>query len=249
MIEIFSLSAGQWAWLALAAIFIGISKAGIGGASIPVIPIIAAVFGGKQSTGIMLPMLIVADIFALYHYKRLGDWKDIKRLLPSSLGGLVLGAVVGNYISDKQFKVVIAFSVIVCLFLLIYNEKKGDNLKIPKGEWFHALIGAASGFTSMMGNAAGPLFSVYLLARGFKKNNFVGTNAWFFFIINVSKLPIQIFFWHNITFNTAIYAGLMIPALALGVLLGVLLIKKVNEKLFRYIIIGMTAASAIRLLI
>lgn len=100
----------------------------------------------------------------------------------------------------------------------------------------------------MIGNAAGPIFSVYLLAKGFKKNDFMGTTAWFFFIINLTKVPLQIFFWHNINVNTIMLTVIMVPAIAVGAIMGVIIIKKLNEKLFHLLILGVTAMAAIKLL-
>lgn len=246
--HIFSLTYLQLSLLVFAAFLIGFSKTGISAATMPVIPIVASIFGGKASTGIMLPMLLLGDVFALYYYKQHGEWSNIKKLLPWTLVGLFAGIIVGDYINDRQFKAFIAVSLFICLCILVYTEKKGDNLKVPNKLWFFSLMGIAAGFTSMIGNAAGPLFSVYLLALGFKKNNFMGTMTWFFFIINLTKLPMQIFFWHNITFKFTTLALCMIPAITAGALLGVVIIRKLNEKSFRYIIIVMTLIAAIRLL-
>ena len=245
----FDLSTVQWSWVIIAAFLIGFSKTGISGFLMPVIPIIASVFGGKESTGVILPLLLIGDVFALYYYNRHANWENIKKLLPWTLIGLVMGVVVGNYINDKQFKAVISVSVLLCLVALIYTEKKGENLKVPQNKWFYALAGIATGFTSMIGNAAGPIFSVYLLTMNFKKNDFMGTTAWFLFLINLTKVPLQILFWHNISSKTIILSIGMIPAIAIGALLGMLIIKKINEKYFRYIIIGVTAIAAVRLLI
>lgn len=101
----------------------------------------------------------------------------------------------------------------------------------------------------MIGNAAGSIFSIYLLAMGFKKNGFMGTTAWFFFIVNLSKVPLQVLFWHNISFKTLGLTIGMLPAIAAGALLGAIVIKKVNEKQFRILIIVMTAVAAVRLLL
>ncbi|WP_253200603.1 TSUP family transporter [Clostridium sp. CF012] len=101
----------------------------------------------------------------------------------------------------------------------------------------------------MIGNAAGPIFSVYLLTMNFKKIDFMGTTAWFFFLINLSKVPLQILFWHNISFKSILLSVDMVPSIAIGAFLGMIMIKKINEKSFRYIIIGMTAIAEIRLLI
>lgn len=248
LINSFGLDIGQWIWVIVTAFLVGFSKTGIGGVMMLAIPILASVFGGKESTGIILPMLLIGDIFAVKYYNRHADWHKIKRLLPWALIGLAAGVVIGSYINDKQFKMLIAISVLICLAILIYTEKKGDDLKLPEKVWFYALTGIACGFTSMIGNAAGPILSIYLLAIGFKKNNFMGTAAWFFLIINLAKVPLQVFFWHNITLKTTSLVLGMIPAIALGAFLGIVVIKKINEKLFRYTIIVMTAVAAIKLL-
>lgn len=248
IINTFDLSTWQWLCVIISAFLVGFSKTGISGFMMPVIPIIASVFGGKESTGVILPLLLMGDAFALYYYNRHAKWKDIKKLLPWTLLGLVFGVITGNYINDKQFKMVIAISVILCLFTLIYTERKGKDLKVPKSKWFYALAGIVTGFTSMIGNAAGPIFSVYLLTMNFRKNDFMGTTAWFFFLINLSKVPLQVLFWHNISFKTILLSVGMIPAIAIGAYFGMLMIKKINEKSFRYVIIGVTAIAAIRLL-
>lgn len=245
----FDLTTAQWIWVIITGFLVGFSKTGISGFTMLIIPIIATVFGGKESTGILLPMLLVGDFFAVYYYKRHAEWSKIKKLLPWALVGIILGVVIGNYINDKQFKSIIAVSILICLFILIYMEKKGDDLKLPKGAWFYIVTGVASGFTSMIGNAAGPIFTIYLLANGFKKNHFMGTNSWFFLLINLTKLPFQIFFWHNITMKTTVLAAGMIPAVTIGAFLGIAVIKRLNEKPFRYIIILMTAIAAVRLLL
>lgn len=157
--------------------------------------------------------------------------------------------IIGNYINDKQFKIFIGISVLLCLIALIYTERKGEDFQVPNSVWFHGLTGILSGLTSMIGNAAGPIFSVYLLAMGFKKNDFMGTTAWFFFIINLSKVPLQILFWQNISFKTLGLTVIGVPIIALGAVFGVFILKKINEKIFRTLILVMTAIAAVRLFI
>lgn len=244
---LFHLSITQWAWLIAAAFLIGVSKTGISALMMPVIPIIADVFGGKFSTGIILPMLIIGDLFALYYYKRHADWDKIKKLVLWTAIGLTMGLVVGQSINDRQFKMFIAISVLLCLVVLVYTDRKGENIKVPSAIWFYALTGILAGFTSMIGNAAGPIFSVYLLAMGFKKDGFMGTTAWFFFLVNVTKVPMQLLVWHNITLKSlALDLSLALP-IALGALLGAVIIKKLDDKIFKNLILAMTAIAAVRL--
>lgn len=247
ILEMLNYTELQWILLVAAALMVGFSKTGIGGIMMLIIPIFASTFGGKESTGVILPMLLAGDVFAVWYYHRHAEWSNIKKLVPWALAGIISGAVVGNYINDVQFKTLIASLVIICLGILLYMEKKGDSFKVPEKPWFFALTGAAAGFASMIGNAAGPIFSIYLLAKGFKKNDYMGTSAWFFLIVNLSKLPFQIFYWKNVNANTALTMATMLPVIAAGAFIGIAVIKKLNEKPFRYLILAMTAISAVRL--
>jgi uncharacterized protein len=248
-IQVLDLNMIQWITVIIAAFLVGFSKTGIGGVAMLAIPLLAGTFGGKDSTGIMLPMLLVGDIYAIWYYRKSVEWKNVFKPLPWAVVGLVLGVIVGVYISDKTFVILIGIMVMLCLGILIYTEKKGKNFVIPNGVWFYILVGILSGFASMIGNAAGPIFSVYLLALGFKKNNYMGTNAWFFFIINFTKVPLQVFIWHNIGVKSLTIAACMIPAITIGAITGFIVLKKINEKYFRYLIILMTGIAALRLLL
>jgi len=117
------------------------------------------------------------------------------------------------------------------------------------GTWFFALIGLMAGFCTMIGNVAGPIFAVYLLARRYDKQSFLGTSAWFFMVINVIKLPLQIFFWKNIGVQTLLMSATMIPAILVGAVIGVAVVRRVPEKPFRWLVIGMTFIAVIRLLL
>jgi uncharacterized membrane protein YfcA len=248
-IQLLDLNWIQWVIVIITAFLIGFSKTGISGMMILAIPILASEFGGKDSTGIILPMLLVGDIFAIWYYRNNVEWRNVFKPLPWAFIGLVLGVIVGNYISDNTFVILIGIIVLLCLGILVYTEKKGQDFVVPNAAWFYILIGILSGFSSMIGNAAGSIFSVYLLALGFKKNNFMGTNAWFFFIINFIKIPLQIFVWHNIGIKSLAITGLMIPVITIGAILGFFILKKINEKYFRYLIIAMTTIAAFKLLI
>lgn len=246
-IQIIDLDWMQWITVIMAAFLVGFSKTGIGGVMMFAIPVLASTFGGKDSTGILLPMLLVGDIFAIWYYRKSVEWKNVIRPLPWALVGLVIGVIVGIYINDHVFVLLIGMLVILCLSVLVYMEIKGKNFTVPNDAWFYITIGILSGFASMIGNAAGPIFSIYLLALGFKKNNFMGTNAWFFFIINLTKMPLQIFLWHNIGIRSLSITITMIPVITIGAVIGYLVLKKIKDQYFRYLVIAMTTIAAIRL--
>ncbi len=239
----------QWQILAglIVAVMIGIGKTGIGGIVLLAIPILASAFGAIESTGLMLAMFLIGDLFAVKAYARHGQWSEIRKLLPPALAGLALGSLVGRYINDQQFKYLVAGIVLVCLLAMVWQEAKGDRLKVPDARWFVILIGVLSGFATMIGNAAGPIFAIYLLAIRLSKQNYLGTSAWFFLIINLVKLPLQIFVWHNITWTTALFAVAALPAIFIGTRIGIWVIRKLPEKAFRYMVIAMTAVVAVRM--
>jgi len=96
---------------------------------------------------------------------------------------------------------------------------------------------------------AGPVFAIYLLAMHLPKNNFIGTTAWFFLIINFSKFPLHIFVWKTINWNSLSLNIVLLPAIAIGAILGIWLVKKVSDKMYRTAVIVITALSAFLLLI
>ncbi len=247
LVQILGIDPWQFGLIVISALLIGFSKTGIGGVVMIAIPILALAFGGKVSTGIILPMLIAGDILAVAYYHRHADWPGIRRLLPWTVLGLLAGILVGNMINDRQFTLLIAASVMICLAVLVILELRGGKVRAPDGIWFYALIGLIAGFTTMIGNVAGPIFSVYLLARRYEKQGFLGTSAWFFFLINLIKLPLQVFFWGNVTAQTGLIGAVMIPAILAGAVLGALVVRRIPEKPFRWLVIGMTAVAVVRL--
>ncbi|MDN5298141.1 MAG: uncharacterized protein PWP51_694 [Clostridiales bacterium] len=248
-LQSFDFTTLQWSLIILAAMLIGFSKTAIGGVTLLAVPILAGVFGGKASTGVMLMMLITGDLFAVRTYYKHADWQKIKRLFPFTICGVLLGVWLGALMNDAQFAMTIACSVIVCLGILIYFEVKGERTQISNAGYVAVLAGILGGFTSMIGNAAGPVMSIYFLAMGYQKRDYMGTNALFFFLLNLTKLPFQIFVWHNITWRAAGFALSMLIPVAVGAIIGIFTLKRIDERVFRYIVMGMTAIAAVKLLL
>jgi hypothetical protein len=247
VLDFFGISLLQLLAVFFVALIVGLNKAGFSGITLVAIPVMATIWGGQQSTGLMLLLLISGDFFAVRTYYKGTRWDEIKRLLPAAVVGIVLGALTGSFINDRQFKFLIATLVLVCLALMVYREWKSAGFTAPRQFWIVFLVGVASGFASMVGNAAGPIFAVYVLAIGLNKKNYLGTTAVFFAIVNLIKLPIQIFVWQSVTWKIALLVALAIPLVYVGIRAGIVLVRRLNEKAFRWVILGMTALSAIRL--
>jgi len=240
-------SAAQWVWLGVAAFAVGISKMGLSGVVMLAIPMLAALFGGRESTGLMLPLLMIGDVFAVTYYKHHVQFRDIRRLLVWICLGLAIGLFVGLLINDRQFKMLLSGSVIVCIAAMLYAEVKGKPLTVPNKTVFYALVGILGGFASMVGNAAGAILSIYLLSREYPKDSYISTYAWLFLLINLIKLPLQIFVWHNIGWSNLYTAALLLPAIFMGAVAGAWIVKRINEALYRKIIYCMTLLAAVAL--
>ena len=233
--------------LAICGLLIGMSKTGLSGVGLMVVPILANAFGGRPSVGLLLPILIFADVFAVTWYNRHAQWKHIFRLLPWALVGIVVATLVGKSISDLTFNYLLAALVIGGIGILIWRDFRSDKLRIPESRWFAGSLGLLGGFATMIGNAAGPVMALYLLSMRLPKNSFIGTGAWFFFIVNLSKVPLHVWSWKTITLNSFLLDVLMIPAIAAGAFLGIWLVRLLPEKVYRIIVIATTLLSALLL--
>ncbi len=239
----------QWLLLAVCAMFIGMSKVGVPGISMIVVPILAIIFGGKASTGILLPILMMADIFGVAYYHRHAQWKYFWKLLPWALIGIGIALWVGKVVNDEWFKNLIAILVFGSIALMLWKDRKKGTEFFPDTLWFAASMGILGGFATMIGNVAGPVFAIYLLAMHLPKNSYIGTGAWFFLVINFLKFPLHIFVWKTINWSTLTLDLLLLPAIAVGAFLGIVLVKKISDKTYRTAVIIVTALSAFLLLI
>jgi len=191
----------QWVLILIAAFIIGLSKAGLKGIDMMNVTIMAIVFGSKASTGLVLPLLCAADIMAVWYYKRHVQWPQFWKLIPWMMAGIVLGVYVGKDLNEQLFRKLMALIIICTVIIMIMMEFKKVE-KIPDNKLFVISTGLTSGFTTMLGNLAGAFSNIYFLAMRMSKNDFIGTAAWVFLVINLFKLPFQIIFWKNINLTT-----------------------------------------------
>lgn len=229
--------------LLLVAMFIGMSKTGVHGAGMLAVPLLANIFGGQLSSGIMLPMLVLADVMGVWYYHRHASWHHLKILFPWSALGVVLGTIVGSYIDDKVFKIIMAVIILVSVVVMLWLER-GHKEEVPHNKGFGITTGVLGGFTSMVGNLAGTVMAVYLLSMRLPKNAFIGTTAWFFMATNWFKVPFHVFAWHTISLNTFLLDLMTLPMIFVGAFLGVIIVRKLSEKAYRWFIIAMTLIAA-----
>ncbi len=248
-LQSFNLTPELWFLCFICGMLVGMAKVGISGLAMLAVPILAEIFGGRPSTGILLPMLCIGDIFAVKYYTQHTEWFYVLRLMPFTLIGILIALFVGNNISDDLFKDIIAITILISITVMIWRERQQNNIVFPNRWWVSLLIGLTGGFATMIGNAAGPIMSLFLLSIQLPKNAYIGTGAWYFMIVNLVKVPLHIFIWNTITLRTFSLNIATLPAIALGSILGVKIVKKIPEKPYRIFIIVITSITALNLLI
>lgn len=244
---LFVFSNFNWGLILLSAFFIGLSKAGLRGIDMMNVTIMAIVFGSKASTGIVLPLLCVADIIAVIYYHRHAQWNHFWKLIPWMAIGILVGVYVGKDMDEVLFRKIMAIIIITTVFIMVALEIRKNQI-IPTNKFFVANMGLAAGFTTMLGNLAGAFSNIYFLAMRMPKNDFIGTASWVFLVINLFKLPFQVFFWKNIT-PESLYTDLfLLPSVVIGFWIGVKIVSKIKEDNYRKVVIVLTFLGAIVLL-
>jgi len=233
-----------WFLVGLGAFIIGLSKAGLKGIDMVNVALMAIVFGGKASTGIVLPLLCVADVLAVIYYNRHARWNHVWRLMPWMVIGIIIGVYVGQDMNEVIFRKIMALIIVLTAIIMVVLEIRKE-IVIPKNRVFVATMGVAAGFTTMLGNLAGAFSNVYFLAMRLPKNDFIGTAAWVFLLINWFKLPFQVIKWKNIDGNSLYTDLLVLPAMLAGFWIGVKVVAKIRDESYRRVVIGLTIIGAI----
>lgn len=244
-----SVTWAQWSALVAAALLIGINKTAIPGVGILPVVLLASMFEARLSTGLQLGMLAVTDIMAVIYFRRHADWKILVRLLPWALVGLAAGAGVLKLIPPEDTRTTRILIGALVLFLLLLGEvkKRLHPEAIPAGGVFAAFFGILMGTTTQLANAAGPVSAIYFLSMKLPKEKYMGTTAWCFLILNWIKVPVFAL-EGRITGQSLLLDLCMFPVLILGAALGILIFKKMNQRVFEAAVKILAAAASIKLL-
>ena len=252
----FDLGPTAWILVLLAAFIVGFAKTGIAGIGTlaPLLMVEAFPHDAGPSTGILLPMLIVGDLFTIAYYRRHAEWRHVFRALPWGFAGIV-GGFIFVYMLQQEDQTVVNLYLRrliggIVVFILIFSfwlnrRKASKDSSIPW--WLAPFLGLLGGFTTMVANAAGPIFLAYLLALDLPKKTFLGTMGCLFLILNASKLP----FSYGLGFITAdslVFNLKMLPAIAVGAVIGAMVVKHIPQKVFTIAVRILTAIAAIKLL-
>lgn len=248
-----------FAALAAAAVLVGFSKTAVSGANTVSLAVFAAVLPARESTGVLLPILIAGDVLAVLTYRRHAHWPTLWRLFPAVAGGVVVGTVFLLWADDAAVRTSIGAILLLMAAVTLWRRRtpaeetapslpprpsrpsRRSRLKAPS-------YGVLGGFTTMVANAGGPVMSMYLLSAGFQKLSFLGTSAWFFLIVNTSKVPFSaglgLIDAHSLLLDAALVL-FVVP----GALIGKAAVHRINQRLFEQLVIGATVLGGLQLLL
>jgi uncharacterized membrane protein YfcA len=232
-----------WALGGVAAFLVGVAKTGVPGLGILVVPLmVLAVGDARLSAGWLLPVLCSADLFAVFYYRRHAAANRLFSLAPWVLLGMAGGAAALS-LHERVLRPVVGFIVLLMLGAYLRRRLRPDTFGVPP---HGAPYGVAAGFSTTVANAAGPVMNLYLLSRRLPKEEFIATGAWFFFIINLTKIPI--YWWHGLFSVPSLTFDLyMLPAVATGALTGRWIVRHISPRVFEWTVIVLTAVSTLLL--
>lgn len=233
-------------WLVLAGVITGASKFSVGGMGLIILPVLMAAIPNKSALGVIVLMYLITDVMAVSTYRKSVNWQVIYQVLPTALVGIIIGLLVLKNIDDKAFILTLLALIIIMLCVSFALERY--PVDISRYPVIAYVVGLLSGAVSMLGNAAGPIFSLYMLAvAGHDKQGYIGTRAWVFLLINTAK-GIGLVWIGLANWQTAYVSLYTVPGVFLGAFLGYTLLEKIDVKLFKTLIRILVIVAALRLL-
>ena len=242
-----SLTTLEWLLAVVATFGIGVAKSGFAGVGLIHVLIFAFLFGARESTGVVLPMLIVGDTLAVTTFRQHARWDYISRMLPPAVVGVVIGTLLMSRLDEAQFKPLIGGLVIGLTGLQLVRLWRPSLFeRVPHQLWFAWTMGLLAGIATMLANAAGPIMALYFLAVTLPKLELVGTSAWFFLVLNVIKIPFSASLG-LIHVDTLALNAVLIPCIAAGLFAGRWLVVRIPQKVFDGFLLAFAGIAALRL--
>ena len=232
----------------LAGLSVGVSKAGFGGVGVIQVYLMAELFG-KSSVGILLPMLILADLMVFPAYRKYGSWGPVWNLLWPALAGMTVGFFLLDYMPESWAKPLIGAVILSMVSLQLIRKSKPESFAVfAKSTAYGAGAGVVAGFATMVANAAGPVFQLFLISRRIPKMELVGIGVRFFLLVNLIKLP----FTGGLGMTTAdslLFNLKLVPMILLGVLVGKWALVRVSQEWFERLVVAFALIAGTKLLL
>ena len=242
----------QYGLIALGAFLVGLGKGGLPGVGNITVVLMALALPPKASVGILLPILVSADIIAVIVYRRHAEWSYIWKLAPWMLAGILIGYFVFSRVDDAQVRFLIGLILLSMTGVHFYRKwlrrhaTEVDTL--PQHPVFIGSTGIIGGFATMVANAAGPVAALYFIASGLPKYAYIGTSAWFFLLANLVKVPLMMNLGIIDIRSVQFSASFMLYSV-LGAMIAPYLVKHINQKAFESLIWFFVIVGGIKLLL
>ena len=231
-----------------AVLMTGISKSGFGGIALLSVPVMSLIMSPIVAAAIMLPLLLIMDLFSVFAWRKNANWGYLSVLLPGAQLGIVVGAFSASYVSEDIVRLIvgviaIGFFIFRILPENLFNSAGSGKSDKPAGVFW----GSFAGFTSYIAHAGSPPLHIYLIPKNPPKDVFAATCVWFFMIVNLIKLPAFIL-TGQLNMATFYNALLFVPLVPIGVYLGLWLNRKISHTLFYRIIMTVVLVIGVKLI-
>ncbi|TPE49189.1 sulfite exporter TauE/SafE family protein [Maribrevibacterium harenarium] len=230
----------------VAGLLTGFSKFSVGGMGLLVLPIVMIAFPGPEALGAIVPLYLLIDILAVISYRKNISWKVLGRFLPLAMLGVLVGSQVLSDIDPNDFITLLGVIIMAMIGLGFFLDAYPTSFM--QKPWAAYSMGFAGGLISMMANAAGPIFSLFLLEQKLSKESYVSTRAWAFFLINLAKLPMYIGIG-LITPASLTISAYATPGLLVGALFGYHFLKRVQPNHFKWLVRLLSTIAAVKLIL
>ncbi|MFP4166212.1 MAG: sulfite exporter TauE/SafE family protein [Opitutales bacterium] len=229
----------QYALIATGALLVGIAKGGLPGVGNLTVVLMALALPAKDSVGVLLPILISADIIAVTVYRRHALWGHIGKLAPWTVLGVLLGYAVFHHVNDRDVRMLIGsillFMTAVHFLRRWMRRGRSEEDVLPHHPAFVGATGVMGGFATMVANAAGPVAALYFIASGLPKYAYIGTSAWFFLLVNCFKVPFMMDAGIIDGASLRFSAAFMVYAV-FGAAVAPFLVKFINQRVFETLV-------------
>lgn len=231
----------------------GFSKTAMPVAGVLAGPLLVAALGATTASGLMVPLLLLGDLFALGYYRQHANWGLIRRLIPGVLLGVVITGILFRLLPISALNRIIGMLILASVALELWRRwderRKADHEPAPmRSRAGIAFFGALAGMTTMAANAGGTAMTLYLVKMRVPMLAFMGTSAWFFFVVNLLKVPVIVGLGF-VTSESLIADLWLAPFIVVGALIGVAVFRRMNERLFTNIALALSAIAAIWLIL
>lgn len=231
----------------------GFSKTAMPVAGVLAGPLLAATIGATTAAGLMVPLLVLGDLFALGYYRQHADWRLIRKLVPGVLLGFAITGLLFRFLPTSTLGRIIGLLILSSLGLELWqrwqDRHREDHQLVPmRSKAGIIFFGSLAGMTTMAANAGGTAMTLYLVKMRVSMLAFMGTSAWFFFVLNLVKIPVLAPLGF-ITRETLVADVWLAGLIVVGALVGVAVFRRMNQRVFTTAALVLSGVAAVYLVL